>query len=177
MTTEEIVNTTAQQAQITMTGETRVDEHGRHDKWDRGGVYTTAGEFDLEATEELLAERFEAVVDELPESVGPFERVDARDSRYADRQIRARYETVEEYETAVCVYPRGPYLRAWTVAIEEYGPPVMDDPPADTGYRSMANSILVSGLDDPSAAVETAVGWMQDYDPAAASNVGGDRYV
>jgi hypothetical protein len=64
----------AEQALLTMTGERRIDEHGKSDEWGRGGVYDAAGKFDLGATEDLLANRFAPVRNHLPETVGEYGR-------------------------------------------------------------------------------------------------------
>ena len=63
-----------EQALLTMTGEQRIDEHGTSDEWDRGGVYDHAGKFDLDATEDLLADRFAPVRNRLPDTVGEYGR-------------------------------------------------------------------------------------------------------
>ncbi|QLH83209.1 hypothetical protein [Halosimplex pelagicum] len=151
----------------TESGTRTVDEHGESDEWGRGGVYDAAGEFDLEATEELLVERFAHVDNELPDRVGPFERVDARDPRYADGTLSARYETCEEYPVVVRIFSAGPHLNEWTVEITEYGPPVQDDPPADTGYDSSGSYWLdsASQLEDPADAADAAVDWMGEFSP------------
>jgi hypothetical protein len=160
---------TERQAQLTMTGETHLDEHGEHDEWGRGGVYDAAGRFDLDATRDLLAERFEPVAADLPDGAGPFER------QHTGDPLNAYYETNEEYETVVRIFPRGPHLHEWTVAVTEYGPPVLDDPPAETGYRSSAHYTVVSDLDQPETAAEMGAEWMRGYDPDEDSKIGGGR--
>jgi len=137
-----------------------VDEHGEHDEFDTGGVYDRpGGEFLLEPTKELLAERFALFRSDLPEQVGPFERVDVPER---NEGIEARYETREEFETVVRIFPRGPSLHAWTVAITEYVATPRDAPPEDQ-WRGSGSKILegASDLYDPSDAIEAAVEFME----------------
>ena len=137
-----------------------VDEQGEHDEWNRGGVYDRpGGEFLFEPTKELLAERFQFVTSDLPDQVGPFERVDISDRREG---IAARYETHEEFETVVRIFPRGPYLHSWTVVILEYVATPRDAPPEDQ-WRGSGSKHLegASDLYDPSDAVDAALEFME----------------
>jgi len=137
-----------------------VDEHGEHDEYDRGGVYDRpGGELLLEPTKELLAERFQFVASDLPDQVGPFERVDVSDRREG---IAARYETHEEFETVVRIFPRGPNLHAWTVTITEYVATPRNAPPSEQ-WRGSGQRHLDGATDlyDPSDAVDAALEFME----------------
>jgi hypothetical protein len=137
-----------------------VDEHGSTDEWDRGGVYGfLGGELLLGPTKDLLAERFEPVARELPDQVGRFERVDVSD-RYDG--ISARYETSEKFKTVVRIFPRGPYLRAWTVSILKYKLTPRKAPRSEQ-WRGSSSRTLEGAveLDEPRDAVDAALEYME----------------
>ncbi|EMA09499.1 hypothetical protein [Haloarcula marismortui] len=148
------------QATLAMTGERRIDEHGAADRWDRGGVYDKAGEFDLEGTKSELADRFRSVSRQLPEQVGEYTRdPDPREPYTAVYRWSGGKQDVHGWciaERAVRVFPRGPYLNQWTVGIDETF--------ATGGTRSFLHSHAM-GLDRPSAAAATAIAVMQGKVP------------
>lgn len=134
----------------------RVDEHGRRDQWDRGGVYID-GEFSLEATKELLADRFSPLEQQLPESVGEFVRVEAK------REYVAQYTTESDdtaqagTRTVLKIFPRGPNLNDWTVSLETQD---------TTGDNSLISTWLhpdTISTDSPESAIATALAVMRGY--------------
>lgn len=136
--------------------ERHIDEYGGNDGWVRGGVYDEAGEFDLEATQKQLTERFAPVRDRLPAVVGEFERQPAR------REYAVRYVSKAEVENEngvrverreVRVFPVGPYFHQWTCAIEETF--------AESGGTRSLHHSDASNRDGIGSAVATALAVMR----------------
>jgi hypothetical protein len=149
----------AEQALLTMTGERRIDEHGEADEWDRGGVYNAAGKFDLDATEDLLADRFAPVRNRLPESVGGYAL------QPTQRAYTATYHWEGEAEDShgvterfVRVFPVGPYLHRWTCGIEERTPKYATN--TKNGWRSWHHPDA-NNCDEIGTAVATALAVMR----------------
>lgn len=144
------------QATLQMTGERHVDEYGEDDKWNRGGVYDAYGGFLVDETKSELATRFEAVSEELPDSVADFQRQPAR------TEYSAVYHWTGESENengvrvtgySVRIFPRGPYFHDWGVSIKERHPKY-------DGYRSYIHTDA-SGLDNPQEAAQVALEFMK----------------
>jgi hypothetical protein len=154
------------QATLQMTGEQRIDEHGTRDRWDRGGVYDAAGELDLHATEDELADRFADTDERLPDEVGDYERKPSQNDHSAVYYWSGEGEDehgVRVTERFVRVYPRGPYLHEWTVDVEERNPDHATGAASGWAYRTHPHA---QGLDDPTAAAAVALAFMRG-EPAA----------
>lgn len=150
------------QTQLGMGAGRFVDEYGKRDKWDRGGVYID-GEYQLEATKDLLADRLAPVKARVPETAGDYEQIepafgpkivfktDAIEDDVHGQSVTSR--TVE-------IFPRGPHLHNWTVSIE-------DEHPSEAHTKNRAFTTWFHpdaiGLDTPRAAVATAYAVMLEH--------------
>lgn len=122
------------------TGE--FDEHGDH-----GAVYA-GGEYDLERTVDLLAERFDRIADDVPESVSEW-TLDGH--RYRERvSVKWRRELENGDVETVYVFPRGPWLHEWSIGY--------DTDYADGGSRYGGAGY---GFYSPEHALEAAVSFMR----------------
>lgn len=147
-----------EQTTLAMTGKRRIDEYGASDQWNRGGVYDASGEFDLEATETELADRFQDVSRRLPEQVGEYARDPSPRKAYLAAYQRSGGMQDEDGQDitkrVIRIFPSGPHLHEWTVGVrEELGDP--------DSLRSFLHSHAM-GLDRPGAAAATAIAVMQD---------------
>lgn len=132
----------------------RIDEHGEHDRWGRGGVYDENGDLDRDATESLLADRFSDNVGELPETVGDFERIKP-DPVDQDEATEVLYERTGDGalfpRKVVRVFPRRSHLNNWTVSVRQHG----------TLGQTSQHLDGATDLNDPQAAVEAAIEYME----------------
>jgi hypothetical protein len=150
-----------EQALLTMTGERRIDEHGKSDEWGRGGVYDAAGKFDLDATTDLLADRFAPVRNCLPETVDGYSRQPTQRAHSALYYWEGETENshgVTVTERFVRVFPVGPYLHRWTCGIEERAPKHATNP--KNGWASWHHPDA-NNADDIGTAVATALAVMR----------------
>lgn len=155
----------AEQTTLFATGSSEIDEHGKRDEYDRGGVYDAAGALDLDATKELLRERFQPVSNRLPDSVGEFERADAREgymAKYVSDAQCTGIHGIEASQRIVRIFPRGPYLNDWRVEVRERHPEYATN--EHNGWASWLHQDT-PGLNSPGAAVATALGVMRDRIP------------
>ena len=156
------------QASLQMTGKQHVDEHGELDRWNRGGVYNAAGEFDRDATVTLLEERFGDVREDIPTDVNNFSRCVPRHVRKDEAEVwwvRNGFPRTEEMgrfsvkTRTVHLFPRGPYLHDWSVGVQQ-----LDHGGRRGGEESGTCSFLhASGLETPREALESAVEYMEAF--------------
>jgi hypothetical protein len=156
------------QATLQMNGSNRVIEDYSEFRGGHGAVLDEAGHYDLEATEELLAERFDPVHERLPDHVNGFTRL------FVDKPYRAVYRlegeppfetraTMETRKVDIEIFPVGPHLNAWSVSIEQYHDGYADN---DCGYSSWRHSHAMS-KSDPREAVACALVIMRGEVPAS----------
>jgi len=123
---------------------------------DYGAVYTD-GEYDLEETLDVLADRFDDVRDDLPESVDEWERNGHR----RVEEVSATWRRIRENgdEEQLELFPRGPHLHDWTLGITRWRAE------SDVSGWDMSGWVMDgSGYDTPAAALSDAVAYMEGSD-------------
>jgi len=131
-----------------------IDETGELSEYDQAAVYID-GEYHLEETLNVLAERFDEVRDDLPESVGEW----SRDGYRRVEDVSASWRVVRENgdEERLSLFPRGPWLHAWTLGIVRWRAES-----TVSGFDMSGNVMDGSGYDTPAAALSDAVAYMED---------------
>jgi len=102
----------------------------------------------------VLAERFDEVRDDLPESVGEW----SRDGYRRVEDVSASWRVVRENgdEERLSLFPRGPWLHAWTLGIVQWRAE------STVSGWDMSGSVMDgSGYDTPDAALSDAVAYME----------------
>ncbi|WP_418283895.1 hypothetical protein [Halorubrum sp. DTA46] len=136
-----------------------VDETGDlAEHHDHGAVYVD-GEYSLNATIDVLADRFDPVRADLPELVGGWERDGHRRREEASASWRREWENGDE--ARLSLFPRGPHLHDWTLGITRWR--------ADSTVSGWDMSGFVmdgAGYDTPASALDDAIAYMEGADGA-----------
>lgn len=131
-----------------------VDETGDlAEHHDHGAVYRD-GEYSLDGTVEVLECRFNDVRDDLPNQVGEW----TRDGHRYREEVSASWHVERDNgdEERLTLFPRGPWLHAWTLGITRWRAE------STVSGWDMSGSVMDgSGYETPAAALEDAVEYME----------------
>ena len=130
-----------------------VDDAGELSEHGHAVVYVD-GEYSLEETLSLLADRFDEVRDDLPESVGVW----SRDGYHRHEDVSASWRRVLDNgdEERLSIFPRGPHLYEWSIKLSQWF-----DSSQISGVDSRG---IVGSYETPSEALSAAVDYMQEVD-------------
>ncbi|OYR45279.1 hypothetical protein [Halorubrum sp. Hd13] len=120
---------------------------------DHGAAYRD-GEYSLDDTVDVLEERFNDVRDDLPDQVGEW----TRDGHRRREEVSASWQIVHENgdEERLSLFPRGPWLHAWTLGITRWR-----TESSVSGWDMSGSVMDGSGYETPAAALSDAVEYME----------------